>query len=442
MWNPVQKSKANSLAVGRRFLSGFLVLILILFTLPLLDSVRKHVTFTRWRGASALVQPFRDDNQNIFPASPVGLNRATQGKLGGNSPDEPPQAANLPAESSVANPQNIRLVEYANAAAAVESLASHDGLVASEAKLLNVSYDVTREFYQDYDKDFANYWKDKTGGTVTVNQSHGGSSKQARSVLDGLEADVVTMNQPLDIDILYERGHLIPSDWSARLPNKSVPYNSTILFVVRKGNPKKIQDWPDLIQTNVSIIVPNPKTSGNGRYSYLAAWGYALKKSSGDEAEARVFVEKLFANVPVLGVGGRDATTTFVDRGTGDVLLTFENEAAQAVKESGGKLELVLPSISVLTENPVAWVDTYVNKHHTEKLARSYLEYLYSDAGQELAAKYNFRPINKSILAKYADQFRPLELFTVAEVAGDWQKAYRVHFADGGYFDQLYETRR
>lgn len=312
---------------------------------------------------------------------------------------------------------------------------------AEDSKLLNVSYDVTREFYQEYNKEFAAHWKQTTGNTVSVNQSHGGSSKQARSVSEGLEADVITMNQPLDIDVL-SRSKLIPESWSSRLPNNSIPYNSTILFVVRKGNPKNIKDWSDLVQTNVSVVVPNPKTSGNGRYSYLAAWGYALKKSSGDETKAREFITKLFANVPVLDVGGRGATTTFVEHQVGDVLLTFENEAAQTVKESGGKFEIVVPSVSVLTENPVAWVDTYVNKHKTEALARGYLEYLYSDEGQELAAKYYFRPINKTILAKHAEQFKPLELFTVDEVAGSWQKAFRAHFADGGIFDEIYQTRR
>jgi sulfate transport system substrate-binding protein len=441
MWNPVQQSKTDFLALGRRFLNGLLVLILILFTLPLLDVVRKHVVLTRWRGASAPIQPVRDEGYTALSASPAALNRPEANQSAGNALEKSPKPVVLSAETGGGTSQITRLVQDGSAAAAVEPRAS-SGAVPAEAKLLNVSYDVTREFYQDYNKDFASYWKEKTGGQITVNQSNGGSSKQARSVLDGLEADVITMNQPLDIDVLHERGHLLPQDWSARLPNNSVPYNSTILFVVRKGNPKKLVDWSDLVRTNVSIVVPNPKTSGNGRYSYLAAWGYALKKSSGDEAAARKFVEQLFANIPVLAVGGRDATTTFTDRGVGDVLLTFENEAIQVVRESGDKLEIVVPSISVLTENPVAWVDTYVNRHHSEKLARSYLEYLYSDAGQELAAKYNFRPINKSILAKHADQFEPLELFTVAEIAGDWQKAYRVHFAEGGYFDQLYQTRR
>jgi sulfate transport system substrate-binding protein len=314
-------------------------------------------------------------------------------------------------------------------------------ITASEVKLLNVSYDVTREFYQDYNAAFTKYWKEKTGDVVTVNQSHGGSSKQVRSVLDGLEADVVTMNQALDIDTLYSIGGLIPSNWPARLPNQSVPYNSTILFVVRKGNPKHIQNWDDLIRPNVSVIIPNPKTSGNGRYSYLAGWGYALKKSAGDEAQARAFVAKLFANVPVLDTGGRGATTTFAERGIGDVLLTFENEVALIQKQfPASQLEVVVPPVSILAENPVVWVDKVVKKHGTEAVARAYLEYLYSDAGQELAAQHDFRPQNPAIQSKYADRFQPLDLFTVDEVAGGWRKAQRVHFADGGIFDRIYQN--
>jgi len=311
--------------------------------------------------------------------------------------------------------------------------------IASEIKLLNVSYDVTREFYRDYNLAFAAYWKEKTGDIVTVNQSHGGSSKQARSVLDGLEADVVTMNQPPDIDIL-RTGNLIPANWAARLPNQSVPYTSTIVFVVRKDNPKKIKSWDDLIRPDVSVIIPNPKISGNGRYSYLAAWGYELKKSAGDEKQARDFVAKIFANVPVLDTGGRGATTTFADRGIGDVLLTFENEAALVQKQfPDSQLEVVLPPMSILAENPVAWVDHNVERHHTEVVARAYLEFLYSDTGQELAAKHYFRPRNKTVLAEYADRFKPLNLFTVDDIAGDWQRAQRVHFADGGIFDQIYQ---
>lgn len=314
---------------------------------------------------------------------------------------------------------------------------------ADDVTLLNVSYDVTREFYKDFNAAFAAEWKGKTGQGVTVNQSHGGSSKQARSVIDGLEADVVTMNQALDIEMLHERGGLVPKDWASRLPNHSVPYNSTILFVVRRGNPKRINDWADLIKPGVSVIIPNPKTSGNGRYSYLAGWGYALKQPGGDEAMARDYVAKLFANVPVLDTGGRGATTSFAQRGIGDVLLTFENEVALIQKELGGdQLQVITPSVSILAENPVVWVDKVVTKHGTEAVARAYLEFLYTEAGQELAAKHNFRPQNPAVLARHANQFKPIQLFTVDQVVGGWQKAQQVHFTDGGTFDQLYQPRK
>src|SRR5688572_19998347 len=276
--------------------------------------------------------------------------------------------------------------------------------VAKEIKLLNVSYDVTREFYQDYNTAFAAHWKKETGDTVIVNQSHGGSSKQARSVIDGLEADVVTMNNFLDLDVLHEKAKLIPADWTKRLPNKSTPYTSTILFIVRKGNPKAIKDWDDLVKPGVGVVIPNPKTSGNGRYSYLAAYGYALKKNQGDEAKVRAFVTQLFANVPVLDTGGRGATTTFAQRAIGDALLTFENEVQLTVKEFGAdKFDFVVPSVSILAENPVVWIDKVVTKRGTTKVAQAYLEYLFSDAGQELAAKHHFRPHNAAILAKYPD---------------------------------------
>jgi len=319
-------------------------------------------------------------------------------------------------------------------------LLSATGGRAAEVKILNVSYDVTREFYQDFNQAFAASWKAKTGDTVTVNQSHGGSSKQAQAVVNGLEADVVTMNQPLDVDVLFSSARLVPLNWATRLPNHSVPYNSTIVFVVRKGNPKHIRTWDDLVQSNLSVVIPNPKTSGNGRYSYLAAWGHALKKSAGDEKQAREFVGKLFANVPVLDTGGRGATTTFANRGIGDVLLTFENEAALVQKTfSDDALEVVVPPDSILAENPVAWVDRNVQKHHTEAVARAYLEFLYTDVGQELAAKYFFRPKQQAVLAKYADRFKPVDLFTVNEIAGGWAKAQPTHFADGGVFDQIYQ---
>jgi sulfate transport system substrate-binding protein len=311
---------------------------------------------------------------------------------------------------------------------------------AAEGTILNVSYDVTREFYRDFNDAFIAHWKQQTGVTPTINQSHGGSSKQVRSVIDGLEADVVTMNQALDIDMLSQRGQLIPADWSARLHNHSVPYTSTILFLVRKGNPKGIKDWDDLVKPGISVIIPNPKTSGNGRYSYLAAWGYALRNSGQDKGRAREFVTRLFANVPVLDTGGRGATTTFAQRGIGDALLTFENEIALTLKELGsGGLEVVVPSASILAENPVVWVDKVVEKRGTRKLAQAYLEYLYSETAQELAARHGFRPVNKAVLARHAGRFQPITLFTVDEVAGGWAQAQKVHFADGGIFDQIYK---
>jgi sulfate transport system substrate-binding protein len=335
-----------------------------------------------------------------------------------------------------------RILRIVCAALAVGCSLSATSAPADEVKLLNVSYDVTREFYQDYNKAFAAYWKQKTGDTVIISQSHGGSSKQAQSVVNGLEADVVTMNQPPDIDVLYTQGRLIPANWATRLPNKSVPYTSTIVFVVRAGNPRNIRNWDDLVRPGVSVVIPNPKTSGNGRYSYLGAWGYALKKSGGDEKQARNFVARLFANVPILDTGGRGATTTFADEGVGDVLLTFENEAALIQKDfPHDHFEVVLPPVSILAENPVTWVDTNVRRHHTESVARAYLEYLYSDEGQELAAEHYFRPVDQTILARYSTRYKPVDLFTVDEIAGGWEKAQEVHFADGGIFDQIYQPQ-
>ena len=314
---------------------------------------------------------------------------------------------------------------------------------AADVKILNVSYDVTREFYQDLNPAFVAFWKEKTGDVLTVNQSHGGSTKQVQSVINGLEADVVTMNQPTDIDSLFKNGRLLPANWASRLPNHSVPYDSTIVFVVRKGNPKNIQGWDDLIQPGVSVVIPNPKTSGNGRYSYLAAWGHALKKEGGTEKSAREFVTKLFANVPVLDTGGRGATLTFVNHGIGDVLLTFESEAISIQKNfPNDALEVVVPAESILAENPVAWVDHNVQRHHTEGVARAYLEFLYSDQGQEFAAQHYFRPKSQAVLNKYADRFKPLTLFTVDDIAGGWASAQKVHFADGGVFDQIYQPNK
>ena len=286
----------------------------------------------------------------------------------------------------------------------------------ADSNLLNASYDVTREFYKDYNAAFVKYWKQKSGENITVNQSHGGSSKQARAVADGLEADVITMNQSNDIDILYERGKLIPKDWQKRLPNDSAPTTSTTVFLVRKGNPKNIQDWEDLIKPNISIVVPNPKTSGNGRYSYLAAWGHVIKKG-GDETKAKAFVGQLFKNVPVLDTGGRGATTTFVQREIGDVLLTFENEVFLIKKELGNdQFDVVYPSNSILAENPVAVVDKVVDKHKTRAQAEAYLNYLYSDEGQEIAAQHYLRPTNKVVLSKHQKDFKNINLFTIEEV--------------------------
>ena len=320
-------------------------------------------------------------------------------------------------------------------------LAGTPHFAAADVQLLNVSYDVTREFYKDYNPAFAAYWKRTTGETVSINQSHGGSSKQARSVVDGLEADVITMNQANDIDLLAERGRLIPADWAKRLPNNSAPYTSTTVFMVRKGNPRQIRDWDDLVKSGVSVVIPNPKISGNGRYSYLAAWGYVIKKG-GNEIQARDFVTRLFKNVPVLDAGGRGATTTFVQRGIGDALLTFENEVFLIQKELGGDgFDIVYPSISVLAENPVSVVDKVVDKRGTRKVAQAYLEYLYTEAGQELAAKHYFRPRDPKVLARHQATFSKLELFTVDEVFGGWKKAQAAHFNDGASFDQIYRLK-
>lgn len=326
-----------------------------------------------------------------------------------------------------------RLVWFVAALAVVAS-AAHAGTT-----LLNVSYDVTREFYKEYNPLFARHWQAATGEVVEINQSHGGSSKQARSVADGLAADVVTFNQATDIDFLAENGGLVSKEWAKKFPDDAAPVTSTIVFVVREGNPKSLKDWADLVKPGVSVIIPNPKTSGNGRYSYLAAWGYALRAPGGSEAAAKDFVAKLFKNVPILDAGGRAATTTFAQRSLGDVLLTFENEAFLTQKEfSAGQLEIVLPSVSILAEAPVAVVDKVVDKRGTRKQAEAYLNYLYSPDGQELAAKHYFRPRLAEILAKHADTFKPIKTLTIAEVAGGWPQAQKAHFVDGGIFDQIY----
>jgi sulfate transport system substrate-binding protein len=313
---------------------------------------------------------------------------------------------------------------------------------SADVTLLNVSYDPTRELYQDFNDAFAKHWKATTGEAVTIKQSHGGSGKQARAVIDGLQADVVTLALAYDVDALFERGKLIPKDWQKRLPNNSAPYTSTIVFLVRKGNPKQIKDWDDLVKPGISVITPNPKTSGGARWNYLAAWGYALKKNNRDEAKAKDFVTRLYKNVPVLDSGARGSTTTFVERGIGDVLIAWENEAFLAVKELGKeKVELVVPSTSILAEPPVSVVDKMADKHGTRKVAQAYLEYLYSPEGQDIAGRNFYRPRVEAIAAKYAAQFPKLNLFTIDEVFGGWQKAQPTHFADGGVFDQIYQAK-
>ncbi|MET0794976.1 MAG: sulfate ABC transporter substrate-binding protein [Polyangiaceae bacterium] len=309
--------------------------------------------------------------------------------------------------------------------------------------LLNVSYDPTRELYQEFNTAFAKHWKEKTGQDVKVNQSHGGGGKQARAVLDGLEADVVTLALGYDVNILHEKGQLIPENWQTRLPQNSAPYTSTIVFVVRKGNPKHIKDWNDLVKEGVQVITPSPKTSGGARWNYLAAWGYALKQPGGDDKKAREFVSKLYKNVPVLDSGARGATTTFVERKIGDVLITWENEAVLSVKEFGKDgLELVAPSVSVLTEPPVTVVDKNVDKHGTRAVAEAYLQFLYTPEGQEIVAKNFYRPRDTAAFAKYKDNFPSITLFTVDELFGGWSKAQPTHFNDGGIFDQIYQPKK
>lgn len=327
------------------------------------------------------------------------------------------------------------------AAALLSALFTHSA-VAGEVSLLNVSYDPTRELYQDFNAAFAKYWKAKTGDTVSVKQSHGGSGKQARAVIDGLEADVATLALAYDVDSLHDQAKLIPANWQSRLQHNSSPYTSTIVFLVRKGNPKGIHDWNDLVKPGVSVITPNPKTSGGARWNYLAAWGYALKNNGNNPAKAQEFVSKLYANVPVLDSGARGSTTTFVERGIGDVLLAWENEAFLAVKELGpDKFEIVAPSLSILAEPPVTVVDKFADKHGTRKVAEAYLSYLYTPEGQEIAAKNFYRPRDEKVAAKHAKDFPKLNLFTIDTVFGGWQKAQKEHFADGGIFDKIYTKK-
>jgi sulfate transport system substrate-binding protein len=318
--------------------------------------------------------------------------------------------------------------------ALVLSTAAH----AAEVSLLNVSYDPTRELYQDFNKAFAAHWKAKSGDELKNKQSHGGSGKQARAVIDGLAADVVTLALAYDIDEIANRG-LIAKDWQKRLPHNSAPYTSTIVFLVRKGNPKAIKDWNDLARPGIAVITPNPKTSGGARWNHIAAWGYALKQPGGNEKTAQEFLTKIYKNVPVLDSGARGSTTTFIERGIGDVLITWENEALLAIKELGPeKVEIVSPSISILAEPPVAVVDKVVDRRGTRKVAEAYLQFLYTDEGQEIAAQNYYRPIDEKIAKKYASQYPKLKLFTIEEVAGGWNKAQKTHFADGGVFDQIY----
>jgi sulfate/thiosulfate-binding protein len=311
---------------------------------------------------------------------------------------------------------------------------------AAEVTLLNVSYDPTRELYVEFNKAFATYWKAKTGDNVTINQSHGGAGKQARAVIDGLRADVVTLALSYDIDEISSKAKLIPKDWQKRLPNNSSPYTSTIVLLVRKGNPKGIKDWNDLIKPGVSVITPNPKTSGGARWNYLAAYAYALKHNNNDDAKAREFVAKLYKNVPVLDSGARGSTTTFVERGIGDVFISWENEAFLAQKELGpDKFEIVIPSLSILAEPPVTIIDKTVDKRGTRPVAQAYLEYLYTEEGQEIAAKNYYRPTLEKVSTKYEKSFPKINLIKIDDVFGGWQKAQKIHFADGGVFDKIYQ---
>jgi sulfate transport system substrate-binding protein len=311
---------------------------------------------------------------------------------------------------------------------------------AKEIKFLNVSYDPTRELYSEYNAAFAKYWKAKTGDDVKINQSHGGSGKQAQAVINGLEADVVTLALAYDIDAVSQQARLLPADWQKRLANNSTPYTSTIVFLVRKGNPKAIKDWDDVVKPDVKVVVPNPKTSGGARWAYLAAYAYALEKNNQDDAAARDFIKKLYKNVPVLDTGARGSTVTFAKNGIGDVLLAWENEAHLALKEFGpSDFEIITPKLSILAEPPVAVVDKNAKRHHTTEIANEYLKYLYSDEGQEIAAKNFYRPRNEAVAKKYAANFTDLKLVTLESQFSSWANAQKTHFADGGVFDQIYQ---
>jgi sulfate transport system substrate-binding protein len=322
-------------------------------------------------------------------------------------------------------------------AAALPLLGGQAFAADSPTTLLNVSYDPTRELYKEINAAYATYWKGKTGQSITINQSHGGSGKQARSVIDGLQADVVTLALAADIDEIAKRAKLLPANWQSRLPNNSTPYTSTIVFLVRKGNPWKIKDWPDLVKPGVGVITANPKTSGGARWSYLAAYAYGLKK--GGEAAARDYVTKLYKNVPVLDTGARGSTTTFAQRRLGDVLLSWENEAYLTIDEFGPNFDIVYPSSSILAEPPVALVDKNVDRHKTRTLAEGYLNFLYSPIAQNIIGKHHFRPTNAQAVAKYASSFKQIPLVTINDTFGGWTKAQATHFADGGVFDKIYK---
>ena len=327
-------------------------------------------------------------------------------------------------------------------AIAVAALLVASGVASAQSaiSLLNVSYDPTRELYVEYNTAFAKFWKDKTGQDVSIKQSHGGSGKQARSVIDGIDADVVTLGLAGDIDALYQHGGLVPKDWQKRLPHNSAPYTSTIVLVVRQGNPKGIKDWDDLVKPGIQVITPNPKTSGGARWNYLAAWEFA-KRKYGSDAKAKDFVKDLYKNVPVLETGARGSSVTFAQRGQGDVFISWENEAYLLDKEFGNKVDIVYPSISILAQPPVSVVDKNVDRKGTRKVAEAYLQYLYSDEGQDIAGKNFYRPISEKAQAKYAKQLPKLPLFTIEQAFGGWEKADKDHFADGGSFDQIYLSK-
>jgi len=312
---------------------------------------------------------------------------------------------------------------------------------ASADELLNVSYDPTREFYQEFNASFAKKWKQETGKSLVVKQSHGGSGKQARTVIDGLRADVVTLALSGDIDVIAKQANLLPKNWQTKFPNNSAPYTSTIVFVVRKGNPKGIKDWGDLVKPGVQVITPNPKTSGGARWNYLAAWAYAEREFGGDQTKVKEFIRTLYKNVPVLDTGARGSTTTFAQRGIGDVFLSWENEAYLIEKEFPGKTQIIYPSISILAEPPVAVVEKNATKHGTTEIAKAYLEFLYTDQAQEIAGKHYYRPRNSMIAAKYSDKLPAIPLVTIDKDFGGWAKAQKTHFDDGGTFDQVYGNR-